>query len=87
MSGSLVRMALQCGTCDHRWPDTAVVEAMLLHFQVEHDTDDVRVDLRAICRCGAAMRFTHVEHERPHRERDHFRCDACGSRGAIRRRI
>lgn len=90
MSGSLRSMALQCHICDHRWPESSVVEAMLLHFQVEHDTDAVTVDLRAICECGAAMDFTHTETERPRPnrtvKRDHFRC-VCGKRGAIRRYV
>jgi hypothetical protein len=80
-------MALECKHCAHRWPDTSVVEAMLLHFQVEHDTDKVVVDLVAVCDCGATMTFTHTERESSTRDRDHFRCSACGRRGAIRRRL
>lgn len=86
MSGSFVRMALQCPLCGHRPPLDSVIEAFQLHCQVEHDTDDVKLDLRAVCECGAAMDYTHTEREGPHRERDHFRC-VCGKRGAVRRHV
>lgn len=85
MSGAVAGMALQCTICGHRPAEDSVVEALLLHFQVVHDTDDVTLDLRAICECGAAMILERTEREANGQSRDHFKCHACGKRGAIRR--
>ena len=48
-------MRLQCKPCGWRPPEDVTVEAVELHFQVEHDTDQVALDLAVICVCGAAM--------------------------------
>lgn len=85
MSGAIDHMDLQCKHCDCRWPPDAVVEAVLLHFQVEHDTDDVTLDLRAICECGAAMTLTDTVSLGIDKVRDNFTCSACGKRGALKR--
>lgn len=85
MSGAIDHMDLQCKHCDCRWPPDAVVEAMLLHFQVEHDTDAVTLDLRAVCQCGAAMDLSHTVSLGIYTLRDHFVCSACGRRGTLKR--
>ena len=39
----------------HPPENTCIMEAVQLHFQVEHDTDQVTLGLAVICACGAAM--------------------------------
>lgn len=48
-------MRLQCQTCGWPPPEDAKMEAVQLHFQVDHDTNDVKLDLVAACKCGEAM--------------------------------
>lgn len=79
-------LTLQCKHCDHRPDEKSVVEAFALHCQVEHDTDDYRFDLVAVCTCGAAM--THAE-SRPTGGgfKDYVTCPACGNTGYIKREV
>lgn len=77
-------MRLQCQPCGWPLPDAMKVEGALLHMQVEHDTDEVRLDLVALCTCGEAM--THTE-SRPTGGgiKDYMRCGVCGNTGYIKR--
>lgn len=77
--------ALECKHCKHRWPGDATAEAMLLHFQVDHDTDDVEVDLVVVCTCAATMTFVEA---RPTGggTREHYTCPACGNDAVVGRR-
>lgn len=79
-------MRLQCKTC--RWvpPDDMVMEGAQLHFQVDHDTDEITLDLVAVCSCGEAM--THTG-SRPTGggTKDYFRCGICGNTGHIYREV
>lgn len=77
-------MRLQCKHCSTTWPDDTVMEAVLLHHQVDHDTGQVHLDLVAVCTCGAAM--THTE-SRPTGGgvKDYMRCGACGNTGYVKR--
>lgn len=79
-----ITLELECKLCGHRPPRTATMESQLLHFQFEHDTDTVEMNLSAVCSCGATMRFTE---SRPTGGGffDHFHCDACGNDGRIKR--
>jgi hypothetical protein len=83
--GNLNRsMRLQCKTCGWRPPEDAIMEAVQLHFQVEHDTDAVTLDLVPVCSCGSAM--THVRTAPTGGGfKDHMTCDACGSTGFVKR--
>jgi hypothetical protein len=61
------------------------VEALQLHFQVNHDTDEVTLDLVPACRCGEAM--THTESVTARGETtDLYRCGVCGSTGHVTRK-
>jgi hypothetical protein len=71
------RMMLACQYCGERWPDDAVMEAMALHTQVEHDTDDYRLDLILVCACNTTMTLTRSEPLRSGRVRLHFDCPSC----------
>lgn len=77
-------MRLQCKRCSVAWPGNAVMEAVLLHMQVEHDTDEVVLDLVAVCTCGEAMTFTE---SRPTGggSKDYMKCGVCGNTGYVRR--
>jgi hypothetical protein len=77
-------MCFQCHACDWRPPGDMKMEAFQLHCQVEHDTDEVQVDLVAVCTCGAAMTSTG---SRPTGGgfKDYFRCGACGNTAYVRR--
>jgi DNA-directed RNA polymerase subunit RPC12/RpoP len=77
-------MRLQCQRCGWPPPEGATMDAVLLHVQVEHDTDDVKLDLVAVCTCGAAMEHTGT---RPTGGgvKDYVRCPACGNTGFVKR--
>ena len=77
-------MRLQCETCGWSPPEDATMEAVLLHMQVEHDTDEVKLALVAACTCGAAMTHTRT---RPTGGgfKDYMTCAACGNTGYVRR--
>lgn len=79
-------MALQCKECDWRPPEDAMMEAVALHFNVEHDTDNYAMDLRAVCSCGAAMTFDErTEPRGPRLVADFFTCPACGNTAEVHR--
>lgn len=82
MSGAVARMALACQQCGERCSDDAVLEAWLLHMQVEHDTDEVKLDLVAVCRCGATMVWDELGSRGG--KNVYYDCRACGGRGSVR---
>lgn len=54
---------------------------MAAHFEVEHQTTEVRVELVPICpRCDVPMTFDHT-----HGNRDHFWCPQCRRNRVITR--
>lgn len=79
------RMRLQCQPCGWRPPEDATMEAVQLHFQVEHDTDKVTLDLVALCSCGAAMTVTNTRPAGPGQVKDYLSCAACGNTGHLTR--
>lgn len=78
-------MRLQCKHCQWAPPESMQMEGVLLHFQVEHDTDQVHFDLVAVCTCGAAMTVTN---SRPTGGgiKDYLSCGACGNTGSLVRK-
>lgn len=76
-------MALLCQTCRWRPDENLMVGVVKAHFETEHGTSDVRLDLVALCpRCDTAMTFEH------HRAgRDHFVCDGCRRTRTIRHEV
>jgi len=83
--GNLNRtLRLQCKECQWRPPEDATMEAVQLHFQVDHDTDKVTLDLAAVCTCGASM--AHVRTAPTGGGfKDYMRCAACGNTGFVKR--
>lgn len=77
---------LECEHCRHRWPHDAVVEAMLLHFQVEHDTDEVRLELTVVCTCRAAMALSSTSELGGGAVAEWYTCPACGNTARVRRK-
>lgn len=77
MSPPTARMMLACKYDGDRWPDDTQMEAVLLHFQVEHDTDRVELDLIVVCACNTAMRLTRTETTVTGYV-DHFECPSDG---------
>lgn len=77
-------LAFQCKHCPWRPPQDMTMEGAQLHFQVEHDTDEVTFDLVAVCSCGATMAHT-VSRPTGGGFKDHVECKACGSTGFLRR--
>lgn len=73
-------MRLQCKRCLWVPPEDATMEAVQLHVQVEHDTDEVALDLVAACSCDAAMTVTE---SRPTGggTKDYLECPECGNTG------
>jgi hypothetical protein len=77
-------LRLHCKECSWRPPEDTTMEAVQLHFQVEHDTDQVTLDLLAVCSCGAAMEHT-VTKPTGGGFKDYVRCTACGNAGFVKR--
>lgn len=75
-------MRLQCKPCGWAPPPDMQMEGVQLHFQVDHDTDDVTLDLVAVCSCGEAMALTE---SRPTGggTKDYFKCGVCGNTGHV----
>lgn len=71
-----------CKTCGWLPPDDMKMEGALLHFQVDHDTDDVKFDLVPICTCGEAMTITN---SRPTGggTKHYVSCGVCGNTGHL----
>lgn len=78
-------MELQCHYCDYRPAKDAPMEVFVLHVNTEHDTDAYKLDLRAICSCGAAMTFDGKTEQRGNMAVDFFTCDACGNTAEVHR--
>ncbi len=79
------RLRLQCKYCDWIPPENAVMEAVALHCQVDHDTSEIALDMVAVCSCGASMTLTE---SRPTGGgmKDYMGCPACGNTGHLIRR-
>lgn len=77
-------MRLQCNPCGWVPPASMKLEGALLHNQVEHDRDDVKFDLVAVCTCGETMTITD---SRPTGGgvKDYLECGVCGNTGYLRR--
>lgn len=74
-------MALLCKTC--RWRPTEELTAGLLaaHFETEHGTDKVELELVVLCpRCDEPMAF-----DRSVGNRDYFSCERCHRTRVIHR--
>lgn len=74
-------MALICQTCHWRPDEGLSVGLLRAHFETEHGTEDVRMELVVLCpRCDKAMTF-----DRSFGNRDHFACQPCHRVRVIRR--
>jgi transposase-like protein len=74
-------MILVCATCRWRPDGDLTVGVLAAHFETEHDTSHVRMELVVLClRCDAEMAF-----ERSAGSRDIFACAPCRRTRAIRR--
>lgn len=83
--GNLNRtLRLQCSGCGWVPPAGMRMDHARLHFQVEHDTDQVTLTLVPVCSCGAAMA---ISHSRPTGGgfKDYASCAACGNTGFVKR--
>ena len=77
-------LRLACKPCGWRPPGDMTMRDAQLHFQVEHDTDDVKFDLVAVCSCGAAMEHAFTK-PAGGRLRDYVKCPACKNTGFLLR--
>lgn len=78
------RMRLACMHCRVTWPDDAVLEAIQLHFQVDHDTDKIELALVSICnQCLGEMKYYRVEPTGGGWWMYH-RCEACDLVGRVK---
>ena len=77
-------LRLQCKPCGWVPPEGMAMEGVQLHFQVDHDTDAVTLDLVPVCTCGEAMTVTE---SRPTGggTKDYVACGVCGNIGFIKR--
>ena len=70
--------------CGWRPPEGMTMRDAQLHFQVEHDTDEVTFDLVTVCSCGAAMDHTESK-PTGGGFKDYVKCPACGNTGHLKR--
>ena len=79
-------LELLCKLCGWRPDKTQTMKEVRRHMIDAHNTEDVSLDLSAICTCNSEMRFTFEEPD-PRGEGllDHFKCDKCGNVGLIKR--
>jgi transposase-like protein len=74
-------MALICATCRWRPTGDLTVGVLAAHFETEHDTSHIHMELVALCpRCDQPMTF-----ERSIGNRDIFACEPCHRTRTIRR--
>jgi hypothetical protein len=78
-------LRLQCKACGWPPPADMTVRDAQLHFQVEHDTDQVTMDLVPVCSCGAVMDITRTERTAWNQVRDMLKCAPCGNTGYLLR--
>lgn len=78
------RFMLACKHCGERWPDNTVMEAVKLHFEVEHDTDQLVLDLIVVCSCNTTMNLIRTDTTKTG-FRDHFKCPSDGYQTSIPR--
>ena len=79
------RLRLRCATCHWLLPDGMTMEAAQLHMQVEHDTDDVKLELMPVCRCGEAM-APGESHQAGKQVTDFWTCGVDGNTGHTTRK-
>lgn len=73
--------ALVCAVCRLRLALDATMAVVEQHFELEHQSTDLRLELVAICpRCDQPMR-----HDFSHGLNDHFACDHCHRSRVVRR--
>jgi hypothetical protein len=73
--------ALECQHCHYRFPMDVTVGVLAAHFEAEHQTTDVKLDLAVVCRCDRSMTFVRAE-----RNRDLFTCGSCHRTRVIKRK-
>jgi hypothetical protein len=79
------KLRLQCKYCNTLLEDAAVLESYQLHFQVEHDQDEVELNLVALCECGLVMEYTKTNQiGNTGAVADQYHC-ACGEQGWVKR--
>ncbi len=80
-----VNMELQCKYCHVLLDHSTTLEAYQLHFQVEHDQDEVELNMVGICECGMVMEFVKTSQiGNTGGEADLFQC-VCGKHGWVLR--
>ncbi len=75
-------LRLQCKLCGWVPPEGMTMQDAQLHFQVDHDTDEVTFDLVPACTCGEAMTITE---SRPTGggTKHYLTCGVCGNTGHL----
>lgn len=74
-------MALTCKPCGWRPGIDLPMGLIAAHFETEHGTDKVNLELVVLCsRCDQPMAFSHTL-----RRLDHFQCEPCRRVRTIRR--
>lgn len=77
-------LKLLCKRCGWRPHETQTMMEVREHMVKEHQTEEVDLDLAAICSCGTEMRHLFIEPV-DGVFRDHYKCSKCGNEGFIER--
>lgn len=77
-------MRLQCLRCGWVPPTQMTMRDAQLHFQVDHDTDEMKLELVAVCTCGEPMAVT-LSRPTGGGIKDYLECKGCGNTGHVRR--
>jgi hypothetical protein len=78
-------LRLQCKHCGWVPPEDMTMGHAQLHFQVDHDTDEVKFDLVPVCACGEAMEVAESRPWPTGGVKDYLKCGVCGNTGYLRR--
>lgn len=79
-------MRLVCKLCGWKPKESQTMGDMQQHMIEAHHTEEVSLDLVAVCTCDTEMRYSFSEpSQRGESFLDHYKCDKCGNIGLIRR--
>ncbi len=71
-------LVLVCQLCRWRPPEGEPVSLVAAHFDVDHDTTDVRMELVAWCdRCDQQMTYDRTSAIRGGGQKHHYSCGRC----------
>ena len=76
------RLRLECKLCGWVPPEDMQMAVVQAHFDMDHDTGNVALNLAPACTCGTTMAHTHSS-SASGSKKDYWRCPADGNTGFV----